>query len=142
MNRQLSLLTFSSALLLSSSVFAAPPKFAIQDRSSEALIDEAAAKAIWLESLSPDVAKVYPVKKWGYISEVNGGFDESKTCVVVARAMVVPLSPVRKLFLYAPKETSAAFGSIVAGSAEQCSALAKSKLKEAVKSVVSSMTSK
>jgi hypothetical protein len=112
---------------------AAAPKFAIMNSSPDTLIDSAAANAVWNATLTAKVAKLHPVKKVGYISEVNGGFDTSKTCVVVVRAMTVPLKG--KSFIYAPKNTSVAFGSQAGATPEQCSALAKAKLTEAVQSI-------
>ena len=132
--------------LLSASAFAAAPapakapaapKFAIMNSSTDALIDTATATAVWNSTLTAKVAKLHPVKKLGYISEVNGGFDTNKTCVVVARAMTSPLKG--KSFSYDPKQTAVAFGSQAAATPEQCSALAKAKLTEAVQSIAMSL---
>ncbi|MEN9868641.1 MAG: hypothetical protein RL748_4231 [Pseudomonadota bacterium] len=133
--KQLSALAL--ACLISSAATAADVKFATKDNSPETLMTPAAAAALWQEALPAKVAKIYPVKKWGYISEVNGGFDANKTCVIVARAMMVPLTG--KTFVYDPKKTSVAFGSQVGATAEQCTTLARTKLKEAVQSVASSL---
>ena len=146
MNRQLTLFSLSSAaLLFSANVLAETPKYAIKDSSTQSLITADAAKAIWLAALPAKPSAVYPVKKYGYISEVNGGFDAKKNCIVVARAMIVPLGaklvPGKNVtFIYAPKKTSVAFGAEANDSVEQCSSLAKAKLKEAVDSVVSSLS--
>lgn len=132
--------TLALTLLLSSSVMAAPaapPKFVTKDNSTESLMTQADANALWSEALPAKVAKLYPIKKWGYLSEVNGGFDANKTCVIVARAMMVPLNG--KSFIYEPKKTSVSFASQAGATAEQCNALAHTKLKEAVQSVVSSL---
>lgn len=137
MNRLLSLLTVSSALLLSANALAAPPKFAIKDMSSEMLMDANTAKMIWVESLPERIIKPYPVKKWGYISEVNGGFDASKNCVIVARAMMVPMKG--KSFVYDPNKTAVTFGSQAGITTEQCKAMAKTKLHEAVQAVVAAL---
>jgi hypothetical protein len=132
--------------LLSASAFAAAPaapatpaaaKFNIMNSSTEALIDNASAVAIWNTHLSAKAAKLHPVKKLGYISEVNGGFDTNKTCVVVARAMTSPLKG--KTFTYNAKDVAVAFGSQAGATPEQCSALAKAKLTEAVQSIAASM---
>jgi hypothetical protein len=128
----LTLLT--SALFLGTNAFAAPAKFAIKDSSIPTLMPAANAQKIWTTNLSPKVAKAYPMKKWGYISEVNGGFDGSKTCVVVARAMVVPLAG--KNFIYNPKKTSSTLGTLAGATPEQCAELATNKLTEAVQSVL------
>ncbi len=146
MNRYLTVLTLSSAaLLLSANVLAAPPQYAIKDSSTESLITADTAKAIWLAALPAKASTQYPPKKYGFISEVNGGFDAKKNCVVVARAMLVPLGAklvpgAKATYIYAPQKTSVAYGSETNDSAEQCSALAKAKLKEAVESVASSLT--
>lgn len=137
MNRLLSLLTVSSALLFSANALAAPPKFAIKDMSSEMLMDANTAKMIWVESLPERIIKPYPVKKWGYISEVNGGFDASKNCVIVARAMMVPMKG--KSFVYDPNKTAVTFGSQAGITTEQCKAMAKTKLHEAVQAVVAAL---
>ncbi len=134
--------TLAITLILSSSVLAAPaapPKFATKDNSPATLMTPDHANALWAEALPAKVAKLYPIKKWGYISEVNGGFDASKTCIIVARAMMVPLKG--KSFLYEPKKTSVSFASQAGATAEQCNALAHAKLKEAVQSVASSLVS-
>lgn len=146
MNRQLTIFSLSSAaLLFSANVLAAPPKYAIKDNSAEALISADAAKAIWISALPAKAMKQFPVKRYGFISEVNGGFDNNKNCVVVARAMMVPLGTkllpgANTTYIYAPQKTSVTFASAANETAEQCSALAKSKLKEAVESVASSLT--
>jgi hypothetical protein len=136
MNRRLTPFLLISALLLSANVFAATaaPKFKVKNNSPAALIDDASASAIWLENIPVKFAKQYPVKKWGYLSEVNGGFDDHKVCVVAARAMMVPVSG--KNFTYEPKKTAVTLGTQNGATNEQCNALAKAKLKEAVHAVV------
>jgi hypothetical protein len=115
----------------------AAPKFNIMNSSTEALIDNASAVAIWNTHLTPKAAKLHPVKKVGYISEVNGGFDTNKTCVVMARAMTSPLKG--KTFTYVAKDVAVAFGSQAGATPEQCSTLAKAKLTEAVQSIAATM---
>jgi hypothetical protein len=115
----------------------AAPKFNIMNSSTETLIDNASAVAIWNTHLTPKAAKLHPVKKVGYISEVNGGFDTNKTCVVMARAMTSPLKG--KTFTYVAKDVAVAFGSQAGATPEQCSALAKVKLTEAVQSIAATM---
>ncbi len=113
------------------------PKFNIVNSSADTLVDNATALAIWNSHLTPKVAKLHPVKKMGYISEVNGGFDTSKTCVIVARAMTAPLKG--KNFIYNAKTVAVAFGSQAGATPEQCSALAKAKLTEAVQSIAATV---
>ena len=74
--------------------FAAPAAYLTIDHSSQAVMDKATAQAIWKEHL-PDnftrrLFKLYPSGKYGFFSQVEGGFTESKLCVVTARAMMLP----------------------------------------------------
>lgn len=133
---------FAASALLSATVLAAPAalKYSIRDNSSETLIDATTAKQVWLDNLPTAPNKIWPEKKYGYLSEVNGGFDANKHCVVVARTMLVPLGPInKKTFVYDPKKTSVAFAAQAGATPEQCKALAKDKLREAVQSIVSSL---
>ena len=134
MIRRLTPLLLISTLLFSASAIAAVPKFKIKNNSPAILINDASATAIWVENLPEKLAKQFPVKKWGYLSEVNGGFDDHKVCIVAARAMIVPVSG--KNFIYAPMKTAATIGTQAGATPEQCSALAKAKLKEAIHSIV------
>lgn len=137
MKRALTSVFLGAALVVSASAMAAAPKFAVKNNAPVALIDDAGARAIWLENLTEATAYKYKVKKLAYLSEVNGGFDDHKNCVVVARAMQVPLSG--KNFIYDPKKTSITLGTQAGATPEQCSALAKLKLKEAVQSLVAAL---
>lgn len=137
MIRKLTPLLLISAFLLSANAMAAAPKFKIKNNSPISLIDDASATAVWVEVLPEKIAKQFSVKKWGYLSEVNGGFDERKVCVVAARAMMVPVSG--KNFIYEPKKTAATMGTLPGATPEQCSALAKTKLKEAIHSIVAAV---
>lgn len=139
MIRRLTPLLLISAFLFASNAnaAAAAPKFKIKNNSPAVLINDAAATTVWTENLPEKLAKVYPVKKWGYLSEVNGGFDDHKMCVVAARAMMVPVSG--KNFIYEPRKLAATIGTQAGATPEQCSALAKAKLKEAVHAVVAAL---
>ena len=70
-----------SALLLAlsaSTAQAAPPKNAVLvDHSSATLIDPATAHAILAEAIPARVWKLYPASKWGYVTEVEGGFNSA-----------------------------------------------------------------
>jgi hypothetical protein len=77
------------------------------------------------------------VGKWGFVSEVEGGFDDSKVCIVTARAMLMPRSG--KALLFQPSKTATAFGIQAAATEAQCRALAKSKLSEAIAAVRSAL---
>jgi hypothetical protein len=78
----------------SASVAAPPPQYLFVDDSSSILIDHASAVAIWQAQVDDNMRlrlqKLYPVSKWGFISQVQGGFTTDGVCVVTARAVLVP----------------------------------------------------
>ena len=126
-------------LLMGSAALAAPPPpYITVDHSTETLIDAKAAKALWEPVLTARLARLYPPKKWGFITEVGGGFNPAKTCVITARAMMVPRSG--KTLVFAPMKTATAFDALPNATQEQCKDLAKTKLKEAMQGSVSELT--
>lgn len=129
-----------AALLLTTSAaaaLAADPVYLTLDHSTENLMDRVTAQAMWKEVLPARLFKLYPAKKWGFVSEVEGGFDESRVCVVTARAMMLPRSG--KNLIFVPERTATAFGSKPGATLEQCKALANVKLKEAIVAVRASL---
>ena len=125
-------------LMLATGAYAAKPKPMSADQSANFLIDAATAETIWKENTPARVAKLYPTRKFRFVSEVTGGFNEAKTCVVTARAMLLPvvLLPVQgRKIVYEPIKAATAFDAVPGLSREQCQALARDKLKEAVQSV-------
>lgn len=130
----------AGALLLAAAVAAqaAPPKAQLLDFSAAALIDEASAKSVLDENIPAKLWKVYPASKWAFVSQVEGGVTAGGTCVVTARVMLVPLTPTMKAVLFRPEKIATAFDA-QAGSGDACKALAKAKLGEAAKAVVSSL---
>lgn len=125
--------------LASSAALAAPPKTMFVDHSSPAVMDEATAKAVLAEGITPRVLKVYPANKWGFVSQVEGGITSAGTCVITARVMMMQLTPTVKAMLFRPAKTATTFDAQPNASADQCKALAKTKLQEAVQSVASSL---
>ena len=130
-----------SALLLSTSVFAAEVKTNFLDNSNDALIDEATAKAVMQEGVPAKVWKIYPASKYLFLSQVEGGVNAAGMCVVAARVMVLPLSATVRapLFRPLPKMTATAYDAMPGATADKCRALAKDKLKEATGAVVSNI---
>ncbi|MEP6873146.1 MAG: hypothetical protein ABI887_02195 [Burkholderiales bacterium] len=122
-----------TAVLLSTSAsiaFAAPPAYLALDHSSATLIGKPAAMALWNAGVPAKMFRLYPVGKWGFVSEVEGGFDDAKLCIVTARAMMLPRSG--KVLVFQPAKTATAFGTQAGASETQCQALAKAKLTEAI----------
>jgi len=133
----------AAALLVSASAsFAASDQYLVLDHSSEALIDNAGAMAIWQAQANDNqrerLQKLYPVSKWGFVSQVVGGFTAEKACVVTARALMVPRLVGSRL-LFKPRKTATAFATQAGATNEQCRELAAAKLKEAIVAVRSSL---
>jgi hypothetical protein len=125
--RLLATMLFSASVSIAD---AAPALHLAVDHSSSTLIDKPTALALWKAGESAKLAKLYPVGKWGFVSEVEGGFDDAKVCIVTARAMIMPRSG--KSLVFQPSKTATAFGMQSGASEEQCRALAKAKLGSAI----------
>lgn len=130
-------------LLLTASAWAADPntKTRLIDHSNVGLIDEATAKAVMDENIPAKVWKIHPASRYAFLSQVEGGLNASKTCVVAARVMLLPLTSTVNAVLFRPlpKGTATAYDAVPNSSSEQCKALAKDKLKEATQAVVSNI---
>jgi hypothetical protein len=129
-------------LTLAMAAHAADPVYITLDHSTDSVMDKAAAQAIWAESLAGKTLKLnklYPTKRWGFVSEVEGGFNQAKTCVVTARVMMMPAT-VAKSLVFKPNKTATAFDALPNATREQCQDLAKAKLKEAIQGVLSSLS--
>jgi hypothetical protein len=141
-------MTFAPAAALATLIAAALPALAqtpkvtyvIADYSTPALIDKAAAEAIWHQHLpEARMVKVYPTKRYGFLSQVTGGLADGGTCVVSARAVMLPrTSPTRRL-VWEPAKSSTVIGAQNGATAAQCSELAGKKLTEAVQSLATSL---
>jgi hypothetical protein len=132
-------LLWTALLLAPLHSFAAPPKPLFVDRSSVAVMDASTAQALWAAHVPAKVWKLYPAKKWGFLSQVEGGFTQDKTCAVTARAMLLPIAVGGKHLLFKPEKTATAFDAQPGATQEQCRELAKTKLTEAIEAVVSDL---
>ena len=132
-------LALALALVLSAPAWAAGVKTRFMDHSNSGLIDEATAKAVMGAAIPDKVWKIYPASKYVFLSQVEGGINATKTCVVAARVIVLPLTAAAKAVLFRPQKTATAYDAKADASTEQCKALAKEKLKEATLAVVSSI---
>lgn len=123
--------------MVGSAALAAPPPYITLDNSTETLIDKKTAQSLWEPHLTARLARLYPPKKWGFATEVEGGFNQAKTCVITARAMMLPRSG--KSLVFAPLKTATAFDALPNATQTQCKDLAKTKLKEAIQGSVSGL---
>jgi hypothetical protein len=130
----------SALLALSSSAFAAPAQYLIVDQSSDRFIDKAAADALWKRVVTPKLMKLYPPKKYGFATEVEGGFNASKTCVVTARVMLLPNTVTDKRLIFKPVKKTTTFDAMPNATEAECNALAQAKLKEGVEALVFGLT--
>ena len=120
---------------------AAPKAYLTVDHSTEAVMDEATAQSVWVDKmpaqLNKRLFKLYPTPRWGFVSQVEGGFTADKVCVITARAMLMPRSG--KVLSFKPSKTATAFDAQAGATQAQCKALAKAKLGEAIEAVLSSL---
>jgi hypothetical protein len=112
---------------------AAPPLPFIVDHSTDILMDEATASKLWADNLPPRIWKMYSPKKWGFLSQVEGGFTATNTCVITARAMLLPLRG--KALVFSPAKTTTTFDIVPNATKKQCQTLAQGKLKEAIQAM-------
>lgn len=142
MKTRLACLAAAPLLALAATAHAADPVFTTLDHSSEGVIDKASVQAIWKDSLDGKLAKLnklYPAKRWGFVSEVEGGFTQGKVCVVTARVMMMPKTMSGQSILFKPNKTATTYDAVPNATKEQCADLAKAKLKEAIGGVISSL---
>ena len=142
---RISLLSGSLLLALSSAAFAAPPpQYLFIDDSSSILIDRASAVAVWQaqvdERMRQRLHKLYPVSKWGFVSQVQGGFTTDGVCVVTARAVLVPRVLGSRL-VFKPQRSATAFASKPGATQDECRSIAASKLKDAIQAVRTALIS-
>jgi hypothetical protein len=116
----------------------ATAKRVLVDLSTESLIDAASAKAVVSEAIPASVWKLYPPGRWGFVSQVEGGFTSERICVVTARVMLAPLTVTNGIILR-PVKRATAFDAKPNATADECKAIARGKLKEAADGVVSSL---
>ena len=134
-------LTATGAMSADAKATAAAKKRIFLDLSSEVLMDKATAQATMAEVIPEKLWKVYPASKWGFVSQVEGGFNSAKICVVTARVMLTPLTVTNGLIMR-PEERVTTFDALPGATTEQCKKLAKDKLREATEGVVSSLIKK
>jgi hypothetical protein len=129
-------------LVFSTGAFAAKPKPMSVDESGSFLIDNATSEKLWKENTPARVVKLYPPRKFRFVSDVIGGFNDSKTCVVSARAMLMPVIflPIQGTkILYAPIKSAGAFDAVGGLDRDKCQELARTKLKDAIQSLTSAL---
>ena len=139
---KLGVASLAVTLMLATGAFAAAPKPMSVDKSGSFLIDPATSEKLWKDNTPARVAKLYPVKKFRFASEVTGGFNEAKSCVVSARVMLLPVVflPIQGTkVVYAPIKSATAFDAVPGLSREQCQEFAHTKLKEAIQSLTSAL---
>jgi hypothetical protein len=132
----------SLLLAASSATFAAPAEYLFVDDSSPILIDTASAVAVWKaqvdERSRSRLQKLYPVSKWGFVSQVQGGFTTDGICVITARAVLVPRVLGSRL-VFKPQRSATAFATKPGATREECREVAAAKLKEAIVGVRSAL---
>jgi hypothetical protein len=138
MNHRLAAAAIS--LMLAVPAVAADSPYVLADYSTPTLIEKATVDAIWHANLpEARLARLYAPRKWGFLSQVVGGLVSGQTCVVTARAVMLPRTTPTRRLVWEPAKSSTTFDSRPNATAAQCSELAAEKLKEAVQSLASSL---
>jgi len=129
-------------LSLASASHAAPQPYVFADDSSAVLMNRDEAQAIWRAQVNDSqlarIRALYPTSKWGFVSQVEGGFTPEKICVVTARVMMVPRSTGGRL-LFKPTKSATTFAAQPGATVEQCRATASDKLSQAVYALLTSL---
>ena len=109
------------------------------DHSNSNLIEPDAAKAVLTDNIPARVWKIHKPGDFAFLSQVEGGLNAQRTCVVTARVMLLPLTGTLNVPMWRPlpKMTTTAYDAQVNSSTDQCKALAKDKLKEATLAISS-----
>ena len=109
------------------------------DHSNSNLIEPDAAKAVLTDNIPARVWKIHKPGDFAFLSQVEGGLNAQRTCVVTARVMLLPLTGTLNVPMWRPlpKMTATAFDSQQNSSSEACKVVAKDKLKEATLAIVS-----
>lgn len=132
----------SLLLAFSSVTVAAPAEYIFADDSSSVLIDRSSALKIWKAMIDDGtrlrLQRLYPVSKWGFMSQVQGGFTSDGICVVTARAVLVPRVMGDRL-VFKPQRSATAFATKPSATREECRDVAAAKLKEAIAAVHSTL---
>ncbi len=112
----------------------------LMDHSNPALISAEAAKQVMDQNIPARAWKIVKGSQYTWVSQVEGGMNGT-TCVVTARVMVLPLTATLNAPLFRPQpgKTATAFDAAVNSNTDACKALAKTKLEEATKAVVSTV---
>lgn len=134
-----------SALVLALSAHAADPKKLpgnrrLMDHSNPSLISAETAMQVMNDIIPPRAWKIVKGSQFTWVSQVEGGMNGT-TCVVTARVMVLPLTTALNAPLFRPQpgKTATAFDAVANSSTDACKVLAKAKLEEATKAVVSTV---
>ena len=109
------------------------------DHSNSSLIDSATAKAVLTDNIPARVWLIHSPGAFAFLSQVEGGLNPQRTCVVTARVMLLPLTGTLNVPMWRPqpKMTATAYDAQVNSSTDQCKSLAKDKLKEATLAISS-----
>ena len=118
-----------------------PSAYLFFNRSTTALMDDTTAKALFDETVSPKLTKLYPPQNWGFVTQVQGGITPDNACVVTASVLMLPRNRphATELLLFKPEQTASTFAALPAGSAAQCAELARNKLREAHRAMLATL---
>lgn len=120
-------------ILLAGASAQAAPNYLTVDHSANGMVEPKAVAALWKGKLPDKLVKLYPVSKWGFSTQVEGGFDEAKVCVITSRVMLLPRRG--KSLVLEPAKTVTTFGARPGATQQECTALADAKLRESIEAM-------
>lgn len=97
-------------------------------------LDQKALDAVWKDEFPPQLGKLYPPRRWGFLAVIDGGIDARGLCVVTARASMLPRSG--KVLQFKPLRSAVTFDAQADLTREKCTALAAAKLDEAIEGML------
>ena len=111
------------------------------DHSNSLLISEDDAKRVLTDNIPARVWRIHNPGRYVFVSQVEGGVNPQRMCVVTARVMVLPLTVTLDVPMWRPlrKLTATSYDARPDSSSEQCREVAREKLKEATLAIVSNI---
>lgn len=97
-------------------------------------LDDKALSGVWKDDFPPQLQKLYPPARYGFLAVLDGGIDPAGKCVVTARATMLPRAG--KLLQFKPVRSAVVFDAQTGLTREKCTELARSKLDQAIEGML------
>jgi hypothetical protein len=114
-------------------------KSLLLDLSTPKLISSEDAKALVREMVPARVWALYPEGRWTFLTQVEGGVTPGGVCVVTARVVLLPRTATVRAVMWRPEQVATTFDAKPGATPDECKAVARTKLQEAITAVVSAL---